>query len=110
MSRLQPPKLPPLPSNADREKVDLYRELQRWGQGVADQVNMVSEGRIAGHYNSDSATPTSTVIQFNQGDFVWNNKPTEITATNSSYTVLGWSCEIGGKPGTWREARIKTGN
>lgn len=110
MNKLFAPRLPNLPPNADDGTREFYRAMTQWGRDVAAQVNKLSEGRISGHYNADTATPTSTVVKYNQGDFVWNKAPQEITATASSYMVLGWSNEIAGSPGTWREVRVKTGN
>lgn len=45
-----------------------------------------------------------------QGDFVFNNTPTEVGLTNGKYTLLGWRCVSSGTPGTWSEVRGLTEN
>ena len=68
---------------------DLQRELREHAQ----QVNGLSEGRIAANYNAATAVPTSGTYQ--QGDFVKNSAPTGATPT------IGWVCTVGGTPGTF---------
>lgn len=61
----------------------LLRELREH----ATQVNLVSEGRIAGHYNATTTPPASG---YAQGDFVRNSAPTELGTTGSRYVITGW--------------------
>lgn len=68
---------------------DLQRELREHAQ----QVNALSEGRIAATYNAATAAPTTGTYQ--QGDFVKSSAPTSATPT------IGWVCTVAGTPGTW---------
>lgn len=83
---------------------DLQRELREHAQ----QVNAISEGRIGGHYNAATAAPTTGMYQ--QGDFVRNLTPTELGTTPNKYIVTGWTCTVGGEPGTFVQTRALTGN
>lgn len=81
----------------------LLRELKDHAQ----QVNAVSEGRIAGAYNAQTAAPVGL---HQQGDFVRNSAPTELGAVASKYVIFGWSCTVGGDPATFVQCRFLTGN
>jgi hypothetical protein len=83
---------------------DLQRELREH----ALQVNALSEGRIGGTYNAQSAAPTTG--SFAQGDFVKNSAPTELGVALSKYVILGWVNVTGGEPGTFLPVRALTGN
>ena len=86
----------------------LVRQLSALHTQTAQQVNGVSEGRIAAATNADTAAPTTGV--WNQGDFLRNSTPTEAGSAASKYVVLGWVCVASGEPGTWCECRALTGN
>ena len=101
--------LPVLPNDSSQYERDLQLSLTRFMREVSQQVNLLSDGRIVAR-QSDSATPASTVISYAKGDFVWNNNPLEVTATASSYVVLGWVNVSAGSPGTWHEVRARTGD
>lgn len=101
--------LPALPRDASQYERDLQLSLTRFMRDITQQVNLLSDGRIVAR-ESGSATPASTVIEYVEGDFVWNNNPLEVTATASSYVVLGWININAGSPGTWHEVRTRTGN
>lgn len=78
-----------------------------WGM-VQDQVNSLTEGRISAVTNATTAAPTTG--SYKQGDFVRNSTPTEAGSAGSKYVLLGWVCVSSGSPGTWKEARVLTGN
>lgn len=77
----------------------------------ATQVNLVSEGRIDGHYNARSVIPAGPGKVL---DKVWRTveqgASVEEGAAGSKYVVVGYICVLSGDPGTWREMRVLTGN
>jgi len=75
---------------------------------IANQVNFLSEGRIAAHYAATTAAPTTGT--YTQGDFVKNSEPAELGTAASKYFIDGWVCVSSGTPGTWVEKRCLTGN
>ena len=81
----------------------LIRELREHAQ----QVNALSEGRMAARYTASTAAPTTG--QHAQGDFVHNSAPTVLGTAGSKYTINGWVCVASGTPGTWAECRFLTG-
>ena len=83
-------------------------ETSRWYRDIAQQVNAVSEGRLAGFYTASTAAPTTGT--WNQGDFVLNSAPAELGSASSKYFIHGWRCSVSGTPGTWLQARFLTGN
>ena len=87
--------------NAD---VALLRELKEH----AAQVNAVSEGRMAGTYNAQTAAPTTGTWAI--GDYIKNSAPAEAGSAASKYVILGWVCTVSGTPGTWLQCRALTGN
>ena len=89
-----------------RRPVDAETDL--WYRQVAQQVNSLSEGRIAALYQSGQSAPTTG--EWAQGDFVTNSAPTELGTASSKYVIHGWQCVASGIPGTWLEARFLTGN
>lgn len=95
-------KLNPNPrTNVDAETARVFRE-------VANQVNALSEGTAAAHYQSATSAPTTgTAVN---GDFVYNSNQTELGTAGNKYVVRGWVCVAAGTPGTWVQARFLTGN
>ena len=83
---------------------DLQAELREHAQ----QINAISEGRIAANYTAATAAPTTGLYQ--QGDFVRNLTPTELGTTPNKYVVFGWLSVVGGEPGTFVQCRFLTGN
>lgn len=83
-------------------------ETERWYRQIANQVNLLSEGRMSANYAALTAAPTTGT--WAQGDEVRNSEPTELGTGGSKYTVRGWVCVAGGTPGTWLEQRNLTGN
>lgn len=75
---------------------------------IAYQVNLVSEGSLAGTYNASTAAPTTGT--WAKGDFIRNSNPSELGSAGSKYVVKGWICVTGGTPGTWVQSRTLTGN
>lgn len=82
--------------------------LQRELREHATQVNLLSEGRIAGKYAATTAAPTTG--SWVQGDEVTNSAPTELGTGGSKYFIDGWKCVVSGTPGTWVQKRCLTGN
>jgi hypothetical protein len=77
---------------------------------IEDSVNRLSSGAIYQNYNATTAAPTGTTVAHSVGDFVKNSIPTELGGAGSMYIVAGWFCIASGTPGTFREARVLTGN
>jgi hypothetical protein len=75
---------------------------------LAQQVNGVSEGRIAPWHTAHTAAPVAG--KYDQGDFVRNSEPVEAGSEGSKYVVMGWVCCEGGTPGTWLPVQTLTGN
>lgn len=84
--------------------VNLDRELSEH----ANLINLMTDGRIAGTNNANTAPPTGEAYAL--GDFVRNSAPAEAGSGGSRYVVLGWVCVAGGTPGTWLPCRCLTGN
>lgn len=82
----------------------LTRELREHAQ----QINALSEGRLVGAYNAQTAAPTTGT--YAQGDFIRNSAPAELGSASSKYVVIGWVCTVAGTPGTWLQCRFLTGN
>lgn len=72
------------------------------------QINAISEGRLAGSYNAQTAAPTTGT--YAQGDFIRNSAPAELGAAASKYVIFGWVCTVAGTPGTFLQCRFLTGN
>jgi hypothetical protein len=96
-------KLRTTPTVATNDPV-LQRELREH----ATQVNLISEGRIAGFYAAATAAPTTG--SWMQGDSLMNSAPTELGTAGSKYFIEGWNCMVSGTPGTWVQRRCLTGN
>jgi hypothetical protein len=82
--------------------------LQRELREHATQINLLSEGRIAGFYGALTAAPTAGT--YLQGDAVMNSAPSELGTAGSKYVIEGWTCVVSGTPGTWVPRRFLTGN
>ena len=74
----------------------------------AVQINAISEGRLAGSYNAQTAAPTTGT--YAQGDFIRNSAPAELGSASSKYVIFGWVCTVAGTPGTFLQCRFLTGN
>ena len=72
----------------------------------AQQVNALSEGRMAASYNAVPSVPTSGVYAL--GDFVRNSAPAELGSPGSKYVIEGWTCLAA--PLTFVQKRYPTGN
>lgn len=88
-------------AQVDADTNRFYREL-------AQQINAVSEGRIAGTYNATTAAPTTGT--YAQGDYIKNSAPSELGTALTKYVIKGWTCTVAGTPGTWLQDRALTGN
>lgn len=82
--------------------------MQRELREHATQINLLSEGRIAGFYTALASVPTSGTWM--QGDEVRNSTPSELGTAGSKYFIDGWKCVVSGTPGTWVQKRCLTGN
>jgi len=91
------PKLP-------TEDVSLLRLLSE----IANQVNGISEGRMAVNHSALTAAPTTG--SYAQGDRIENSTPTEAGSAPNKYVVTGFLCVASGTPGTWVGTRVLTGN
>lgn len=100
---------PQLPSNPDSTYArDLNFSLTKIFRNIAQKVNAIGDGRLAG---SDlTATSIPTTGSFRQGDVIKNSAPTEAGTAGSKYVTLGWVCTVGGSPGTLLPIRALTGN
>jgi hypothetical protein len=54
-----------------------------------------------------TAAPTSGT--YTRGTFMRNTAPSVLGTAGNQYIVWGWSCTLGGTPGTWVEVRTLTG-
>lgn len=104
------PRLPKLSDEADEDLKRLVSVLEQRLRTMAVQINMVSEGRIAGAYNATTAQPTGGVYAV--GDFVRKSDPTEEGTAGSKYAVAGWLFLTDGtaSASTSVECRYLTGN
>lgn len=75
---------------------------------IINKVNAFGDGRSSAIDNQATAAPTTGTWAL--GDFVKNSAPSELGTAGSRYILTGWLCITGGTPGTWREARVLTGN
>lgn len=112
MSKLGAPRLPLPPVDADTYMTDLYRSLMDYLRDVEAQVNMISEGRISGYYQAQTAQPTGIVLS--AGDFIPHSDPVQAgggTTADPNHVVLGWVCITDGtaSAATTLEARALTG-
>lgn len=91
-------------TNPQNLKFNLYKLFQR----VHQQLNQLTEGRIAAATNAATAAPTAG--DYMRGDFIRNSEPSELGSAGSKYVILGWECVTSGNPGTWVQCRALTGN
>lgn len=82
----------------------LDRELREH----ATLVNLMTDGRLSGVNNANTAAPTTGA--YAKGDFVRNSSPSELGVASSKYVIFGWLCVTAGTPGTWVQCRFLTGN
>lgn len=100
---------PQLPSSPDSTYArDLNFTLARVFRNIAQKVNALADGRIAGSDFVAATVPTTGT--FKQGDFIRNSAPVEAGAAASKYVVIGWICTVSGTPGTLLPVRTLTGN
>src|SRR5690606_32929599 len=86
----------------------LVRQLSSLHVLLTQQLNGLSEGRIAASTFATTAAPTAGAWQ--QGDFIRNSEPEEAGSDTAKYVITGWLCVASGEPGTWVETRCLTGN
>jgi len=106
MKLIENPQLPIGPDSAYGR--DLNYALAQIFRAIAQKVNLLADGRVAGSDFVASSVPTTGT--FTQGDFIRNSAPAEAGTAGSKYILAGWMCEVGGSPGTLRECRYLTGN
>lgn len=75
---------------------------------ICSQLNGFTEGRIENRHNALTAAPTTGTYM--QGDFIANSAPSEAGTVGGKYIVIGWICTVSGEPGTFKDARVLTGN
>ena len=63
-------------------------------RSICNQLNPLSEGRLAARYGAMTAYPTAG--SWALGDIVWNSQPT-------AGSPLGWVCVSSGSPGTFEQ-------
>ena len=84
--------------------INIDRELSEH----AALINLMTDGRISGTNNANTAPPTGDA--YAQGDFVRNRTPSELGSSGSKYVIFGWLCLADGTPGTLVQCRFLTGN
>lgn len=100
---------PHLPQNPDTQFArDLTFSLTRILRAVAQKVNAIGDGRLAGSDFTAASIPTTG--SFAHGDFIRHSAPVEAGAPGSKYVVIGWICTVAGTPGTLLPVRTLTGN
>lgn len=101
----QYPKFAGPPEQVARKISDQFREH-------AQQVNLLSEGLVAGAYAARTSVPTTGT--WSQGDFVRKSDLAEAGVALSQYVVIGWLRLTNGTGNVlntdWVEARVLTGN
>ncbi len=85
----------------------MARALMQVLPTIAQQLNLVSEGRLAGSYNALTQPPAMGLYQ--AGDYIRNSTPAVLGAPGAQYVLKGWICVTGGEPGGWVEDRGVTG-
>jgi hypothetical protein len=76
-------------------------------QEIQNQLNSLSEARLAASYNATTAAPTTG--DYAVGDIVRNSSPSQLGSAGSQYILLGWLC-TNTDPLTFKELRCLTGN
>jgi hypothetical protein len=87
-------------------RANVDADTARWYREIAQQVNGLSEGKIAASYQAATSAPTTGTWM--RGDFVTNSAPEELGTAPNKYAISGWRCVAAGTPGTWVESRIPT--
>lgn len=104
MSRVsQEPRLP-IPG-APNYDANLFAQLTKLFREFAQQINLLSEGRIVASTNAMSVVPTG---KYQIGDFVRNTAVTELGTAGNKYVLLGWVAVD--TTSTFKECRALTGN
>ncbi len=81
---------------------------------VENQLNGISEGKGAAHYQARNTTPAGASLAAQIGDVVWNSNPTVITGTITgslvgNYIIEKWICTVSDPAApTWKEVRVLT--
>jgi hypothetical protein len=94
-------RLEPRVTLSDRRLVELLTRIH-------DQVNALTEGKIAANHAAVTAPPTTGT--WTRGDVLTNSQPEELGSASSKYVITGWVCVVSGTPGTWVQTRALTGN
>lgn len=98
-----------LPINPDTDYArQLNLQLKDIFRNLAQRVNAISDGQISAIDNAATTAPTTGT--YSQGDVIRNKAPTELGAATAKYIVTGFTCVLGGTPGTWIQNRTLTGN
>jgi hypothetical protein len=87
---------------------DLDKESDLFYRKVAQQVNGLSEGKMAALYHARPSAPTTGAYAV--GDFVANSNVSELGGAGNKYVLVGWQCVVSGDPATFVERRCLTGN
>lgn len=76
-------------------------------RAICNQVNALSEGRLAARYNAQASVPTGTAAAYAIGDLVPDSNATVRAGANiaESYVRLGWINVAAGSVGTLKEIR-----
>jgi len=80
---------------------------------IENQLNGISEGKGAAHYQAQSTIPSGSVAA-QVGDVVWNSNPTVVNGTVTgtlvgNYIVEKWICTVSSPTSpTWKEVRVLT--
>lgn len=79
-------------------------------RAICNQVNALSEGRLAARYNAQASVPTGTAASYGVGDLVPDSNATVRAGANvaESYVRLGWINVAPGSVGTLKEVRALT--
>ncbi len=100
------PALPQNPDTAfDRALMVRLKDVFRT---YSQRIIGLSEGRLNAIDNAVTSVPTTGT--YAQGDFVRNSTPTELGTAGNKYCIDGWTCVVGGTPGTFVQKRFLTGN
>jgi hypothetical protein len=93
-----------------KNKVPSTYNVQTWQEIISqlqNQINNLSEGRLAAKHNAVPSVPTAG--EYAIGDFVPNSDVQELGAGGSKYTIQGWVCSVA-DPLAFLESRCLTGN
>ena len=100
--------------NLDSQVPDKYEKPVIAGiiRAITNQVNPLSEGRMAARYQAQASVPVS--VAAGVGDIVWDSnttvRPSVAPGVAASYVRLGWVCTVGSLTNaTWQEIRTLTG-